>query len=591
MVSVLLAVLLAAQGAVLPVRADEEQPIEDNGTETVSFEAGEAGPAPSSLLLGLFFTSEEDMSDTLFVSFNGRDFYRLGYAFEDSAKGDSSNSLIVNKPVYDVNCLHDPALQYAKGGYWTMSGFTMGSGDGRRFVPMIAFSPDLVNWSYPNSGSSTNVRTSGLLPYGRGGSRDNADFDTVAPELFFDDNGDAYIVVCMGYYSYWHGEGPMNDRMSAYLIKANGLTPGSYTPYDYDQKGKQPLVSYSDAVPINLPDLCSDRIDGHLYKEGGRYYLSIKRNGIINEIWSIDDLANVSNASAWTKVRDIVTKGYEGPSLAKYAGRYFMYSDGLVTYSGVDTTGIFVSTSDSLSGNWTKNTPVNFYFSADEGPRSVVQRHGSVITVTDPAQINMILALYHAQGFPKYTAGMSQPFAGAEPQYFHCCWSDEKGKSYWYEDNKRQAVPGDPKNIIDAKYNTERGREIYDPGSNGWYWLDSIYDGAKAVGKEVWMPYIYQDEKNWDDAAMRSIAYESDPGMGECVYNAMRNGDGKWVRYNEYGAMLKGWVKIEGALADLYPDQAGNVYYYDTRTGLMAKGSVQIGGKSYYFDPITGVLQ
>ena len=164
------------------------------------------------------------------------------------------------------------------------------------------------------------------------------------------------------------------------------------------------------------------------------------------------------------------------------------------------------------------------------------------------------------------------------------------GKDYWYENGVRQAVPGDPKNLIDEKYHTERGREIYDPKTNAWYWLDSVYDGAKAVGKEVWMPYIYQEEANWSAADQQKIAYESDPGMGEFVFTAMQKKDGKWVRYDQNGKMMKGWVTITGDLARLYPSQNGNIYYYDTRTGLMAKGWLTIEGKQHHFDEISGKL-
>ena len=75
------------------------------------------------------------------------------------------------------------------------------------------------------------------------------------------------------------------------------------------------------------------------------------------------------------------------------------------------------------------------------------------------------------------------------------------------------------------------------------------------------------------------------------MLNALLTGTGKWVRYDENGAMLKGWVTIEGELAVLYPEQEGNVYYYDHRTGLMAKGTVTIDGVEHYFDEITGVKQ
>ena len=165
------------------------------------------------------------------------------------------------------------------------------------------------------------------------------------------------------------------------------------------------------------------------------------------------------------------------------------------------------------------------------------------------------------------------------------------GKDFWYENNTRQAVAGDPKNIWDSLYGVERGREIYDPASNAWYWLDSIYDGAKAVGKEVWIPYIYQDEDNWTPAQKREIAHESDHGMYKLVYRSMMNKTGKWVRYNAQGAMAKGWYTVTGPEVQLYPDQAGNTYYYDTRTGLMAKGWIVIDHHRYHFDEITGVLQ
>ena len=176
------------------------------------------------------------------------------------------------------------------------------------------------------------------------------------------------------------------------------------------------------------------------------------------------------------------------------------------------------------------------------------------------------------------------------------------GKDYWYENGVRQAMPGDPKNLIDVKYHTERGREIFDPKTNAWYWLDSVYNGAKAAGKEVWMPYIYQDEANWKDNAEmmnnvvnRSNTYTEKNGpvsdMGEQVRKAIQNKDGKWVRYDENGKMMKGWVTITGELAKAYPNQKGHTYFYDYQTGLMAKGWTTIGGTRYFFDETSGVLR
>ena len=118
----------------------------------------------------------------------------------------------------------------------------------------------------------------------------------------------------------------------------------------------------------------------------------------------------------------------------------------------------------------------------------------------------------------------------------NCAWKRINGKDYWYEGGKRQGY--DPNN---AAY---RGKEIYDPAINGWYWLDNVQQGAKAVSKDV-----YQESSG-----------------------------GKWVRYDANGQMIKGWNTNENG-----------TYYFDPVTGAMAKGTTTIDGMTYYFDPATGV--
>ncbi len=188
--------------------------------------------------------------------------------------------------------------------------------------------------------------------------------------------------------------------------------------------------------------------------------------------------------------------------------------------------------------------------------------------------------------------------SGGESTYRHLEWLTENGKSYWYENNARQGTSSDGKCF--SYDGTLRGREIYDPASDGWYWLDVNANGAKAVGKEVFMPYIYQDEAGFSPDDINNVAALSGADasgnyehaeLAEQVKDAIQNGRGKWVRYDGNGKMLKGWVKIEGSLAAVYPNQAGNVYYYDRMTGLMAKGRTVINGTTYYFDEVTGVLK
>lgn len=173
-------------------------------------------------------------------------------------------------------------------------------------------------------------------------------------------------------------------------------------------------------------------------------------------------------------------------------------------------------------------------------------------------------------------------------------WFRTGGKAYWYEGGIRQGVYTDPKGVLGD--GTVRGREIYDPDSDGWYWLDSCYNGAKAVGKEVWVPYIYQDELGWAEGEKsleqiwNDYARLSEINIAVQVYNAMVNKSGKWIRYDSNGKMIKGWYTVKGADTVLYPNQIGNTYYYDPQTGLMVKGKITIDGVEYEFDENTGVL-
>lgn len=160
-------------------------------------------------------------------------------------------------------------------------------------------------------------------------------------------------------------------------------------------------------------------------------------------------------------------------------------------------------------------------------------------------------------------------------------------RKYWYENSVRQGTYDDLKGVKGD--GIIRGREIYDPASDGWYWLDACYAGAVAVSKEVWMPYIYQNESGWSDSEINMNAGNSGD-MAAQVAKAIREKSGKWVRYDENGKMYKGWYTVEGEDALLYPSQAGNTYYYDMMTGLMAKGTVTIDGVTYNFDQITGAL-
>lgn len=120
-------------------------------------------------------------------------------------------------------------------------------------------------------------------------------------------------------------------------------------------------------------------------------------------------------------------------------------------------------------------------------------------------------------------------------------WLTIKGADFWYEKGVRQGLDG-------------RGKEIYDPASDAWYWLDSVDQGKKATSKDV---YQESEAGQWADRA---------------------DGTGKWVRYDAQGHMIKGW-------------SADKRYYFDPIYGTMAKGDAVIDGRTYHFDKNTGIRQ
>lgn len=129
-------------------------------------------------------------------------------------------------------------------------------------------------------------------------------------------------------------------------------------------------------------------------------------------------------------------------------------------------------------------------------------------------------------------------------------WVTADGRDFWYENWQRQGW-----NPADGSY---RGKEIYDPASDAWYWLDNVQNGAKAVSKDVYQESL---AGAWGD-------YTGADGQRY----------GKWVRYDEYGHMIKGWHTNENG-----------TYYFDIIYGSMAKGEAVIDGQFYYFDQATGV--
>lgn len=450
------------------------------------------------IMLAAFWNSDEDLSDTVYMSYNGKDFQKLSTAYQAVGHGDDT---VAGVPSY-VHALHDPGLFYRNGTFWMLSGFVQKqAGIGWRYTPMFGSSKDLVHWSYPNSGSATNLAPT-VMPAGAS-KLTGGQYDTAGTDGFVDDNGDVYVVTTLGYFGSKHGH-PQKDQMSPYIVKVKNLEPGADPAVD---PGKQPNLTYGDLEPINLPIKANDWLDPSIYKENGRYYLSIKKEGVTNQIFSIRNLKDVQDPSAWTVVNKDVVTGYEGPYLAKYKGSYYYYVDKLKdwpphNYDG--TAGVFVMQSNRLSANW--STPQRIT-TVDVNGNIIPNRHGSVFTVTNPNAKNVIWNLREQLGYGQYKPGVKG-------------WVTEDGEKYWYDDGIRAV-----------------SKEVYDPTSNAWYWIDA--NGTMAHDKDVYIATA-----------------------------------AKWVRYDSAGHMVKG--------EDF---RYGGWYYFDPATGAMRKGIMTIPSKTPADDP------
>ena len=134
---------------------------------------------------------------------------------------------------------------------------------------------------------------------------------------------------------------------------------------------------------------------------------------------------------------------------------------------------------------------------------------------------------------------MATPTVAAHAEETGGEWREEGGNLYWYENGVKQGTEG-------------RGKEIYDPGTDAWYWLDAVDGGRMAKNKDVYL-------ESWGGQ-----------------YADRADGTGKWVRYDGNGHMVKGW------------DSKNETYYFDPVTGAMAKGLTKIDGKQCAFIEIEG---
>lgn len=577
---------------------------------------------PKELMLGTFFNSEKDMTDTLYVSFDGYTFYKIGEAYTDKYPNSRSayqivgygesqitdivdNDTVSNKNLNIIGCFHDPSIMYKDGYFWMLSGGVDRTKHPNQFIPVWGYSKDLTTWSYGNSGKKEGENV--LFPqlkYSVSGN--GSEFDCVAPDTFLDDNGDVWIVVSAGYFAQWNGGESVDDKMSPYLIKVSDLSVdeeeiqriANDTSITENQRqhlirNVQPIADYSEPIAINLPDNlvggeCDDRIDGSLYKENGKYYLTIKRNGVTNEIWSIDNLSQAGNPNAWSLVNSDFLYEYEGPCMVKFNGNYYVYSDKLSKVPGAeggDNTGIYVSCAINIDQPWTIQEKVTL---KDYNGNEADGRHGSVMVLSNEQEAYQKVIQKYIEIYGKSV--VDEPQKVTMNGLFR-----SNGEFYLYQEGK----------MVTSK-------EIYDQKTDAWYWFDA--DGTMARNKSVYIPYnadrtegkwVYYDYNGHmvkGESYHDGFWYFYDMITGEMATGFVYLEDGdRWLYYDSNGHMLYGeqcihgnWYRFDDITGKMvkgeYCSQEGNWYYYDVITGIMAHGLTTLpNGNVYYYDDITGI--
>ncbi len=181
-------------------------------------------------------------------------------------------------------------------------------------------------------------------------------------------------------------------------------------------------------------------------------------------------------------------------------------------------------------------------------------------------------------GNNQQTGGNQQSGGTQTPVEVRNGWYSVNGESYWY-DNGVMA----------------RDKEVYDPQTDAWYWFDE--DGTMAKNKDVFIPvnssrtegkWVRYDNNGWmvkGEDYRYGGWYWFDPTTGEMQKGFVHipvAGDpqGKWVYYDAVnGQMHHGESCIHGEW-----------YYFDDHTGKMVHGEYQRNGNWYYYDEITGIM-
>ena len=179
--------------------------------------------------------------------------------------------------------------------------------------------------------------------------------------------------------------------------------------------------------------------------------------------------------------------------------------------------------------------------------------------------------------------------------------TDANGKKYWFDYGVMA-----------------QDKQVYDFDSDAWYWFDA--DGTMAVDKDVYIPLSNEDrsqgkwvryDENGGMVKGEDYRYGGwywfDPITGEMIKGFVNIPDGteygKWVYYDMITGQMHhgesyidgGWYRFDDWTGKMvhgeYCTSDGKWYMYDNITGIMQYGSVYNNDNWYYYDETTGIMQ
>lgn len=311
--------------------SDKSRSVDLSSQFDVTFEPGHLRITEGDLYLGTFFGSNEDWRDTVYLSRDCEKFYAIGEAPNEG---------------------RDPSIMFYDGRFWVMT--CRNDEDGYIWL-VVSSSEDLVTWTHD---SVCGPFTVDELPDAGG-----ENFNVVAPEWFQDSDGSIWVTISCGFWGENHGV-PTQDAMQSYLMRVDKL-------YVEDEWCRLESNGAFEKLSINADG--GDRIDAQIFKVKKSYYLTVKCDGLVSEIWKSKSL----DKDSWKRVVDKALYGFEGNCVVGIGKKYSMFVDGV---PDVVPYGVQRYVADSMTSEW---KPADVSFFGEYGAPAEGVRHGTVIAI-DP---------------------------------------------------------------------------------------------------------------------------------------------------------------------------------------------------------------